>query len=71
MQRFIILESIIIGISTVVVGFISTRILSFNKFPKLEDKNLTIMLVNFFVIGVSLHLIYEYSGLNAKFCEYI
>jgi hypothetical protein len=62
-------ELLLIGIVTIVVGFISTRVLSGNKFPQFDDPKLGIMLFNYFIIGVVIHFIFEISGFNEKFCK--
>lgn len=63
------IEAFVIGLVIVVMGFISTRALSMNKFPKLNDPNLNIMLLNYFILGSFSHIIFEVAGLNAWFCK--
>lgn len=68
-HRNLFLEAIIIGISTIIVGFLSTRILTNNTYPPLNDPNLGLMIFNYFIIGFALHIIFEYLGLNKWYCN--
>jgi uncharacterized membrane protein len=69
MRANLLKELILIGLITVIVGFVSTRLLSNNQWPPLDNPKLGIMLLNYFVIGASLHYIFEVSGANEKFCK--
>lgn len=62
-------EVFFVGIISILVGFTSTRILSKNKYPKFDDPNLQVMLLNYFIIGAVLHAVFEYLGYNKYFCE--
>ena len=70
MRNNLINECIIIGLITIIVGFVTTRILSFNKHPQFNDPNFGIMIFNYFIIGFILHLLFEIFGINEYFCKY-
>ena len=62
-------EIFIIGFISIIVGFITTRVLSRNKYPAFDDPNLQVMLLNYFILGAVLHIVFEFSGYNKHFCE--
>lgn len=69
MRDNLLRETFVIGLVTICVGFLSTRILSQNTHPKLDDPKLFVMLLNYFIIGAILHLLFEFMGYNKFFCE--
>lgn len=69
MRKNLIKEIILIGLFTIIVGFVSTRILSNNRWPPLDHPKIAIMLFNYFLIGALLHYTFEVSGINERFCK--
>lgn len=69
----LLIEAVVVGIITVVVGYIIIWILSyFNKDAKDINKEWNknhIMELSLFLIGVSIHLLCEASGINSWYCE--
>ena len=63
------IELVFIGVVTTIVGFLSTRLLTNNEYPELDNPNLGIMLFNYFLIGVLIHFIFEVVGFNESFCK--
>ena len=68
-MRNLLTEIIFIGLITIIIGFISTRVLSGNVWPPLNHPDILVMLFNYFVIGATLHYFFEISGINQRFCE--
>tara|TARA_Y100000590_G_scaffold443363_1_gene572700 strand:+ start:1051 stop:1311 length:261 start_codon:yes stop_codon:yes gene_type:complete len=69
----LLIEAVIVGIITVVVGYIVTWIVSnFNKDAKDINKEWNknhIMELVLFLTGVCIHLLCEVSGINSWYCE--
>ena len=65
-----LLEIVLIGLLTSVKGIALTRILTNNTFPPWDHPQLSLMIVNDFLIGAILHIFLEFAGLNEKFCKY-
>ena len=69
----LLIEAVIVGIITVVVGYIVIWILSnFNKDAKDINKEWNknhIMELVLFLTGVCIHLLCEVSGINSWYCE--
>ena len=69
----LLIEAVIVGIITVVVGYIVTWIVSnFNKDAKDINKEWNknhIMELVLFLTGVCIHLLCEVSGINSCYCE--
>ena len=60
----LIKEAIVVGIATVIVGYLvykSTKKLDINQ----KVKNL----LNLFITGLVIHLVCEYSGINKWYCK--
>ena len=73
-MKTIIIESIIIGIVTMILGkIISNILLGINKIDKKKDipkwKEPRVIEVSLFVTGVFIHLLCEYIGLNKWYCD--
>ena len=69
----LLIEAVIVGIITVVVGYIVTWIVSnFNKDAKDINKEWNknhIMELVLFLTGICIHLLCEVSGINSWYCE--
>ena len=69
----LLIEAVVVGIITVVVGYIIIWILSyFNKDAKDINKEWNknhIMELVLFLTGVCIHLLCEVSGINSWYCE--
>ena len=69
----LLIEAVIVGIITVVVGYIVTWIVSnFNKDAKDINKEWNknhIMEIVLFLTGICVHLLCEVSGINSWYCE--
>ena len=74
LMKTIIIESIIIGIVTMILGkIISNILLGMNKIDKKNKlpiwKEPRVIEISLFVTGVFLHLVCEYIGLNKWYCD--
>ena len=69
----LLIEAVVVGIITVVVGYIVIWILSnFNKDAKDINKEWNknhIMELVLFLTGICIHLLCEVSGINSWYCE--
>jgi hypothetical protein len=70
-MKTLIIKSTIVGVSAVIVGFLTTRALTGNTFPKMDDKNINIMLFNYFLSAVILNIIFQYTGVSSKLCNLV
>lgn len=62
-------EAIIVGLLTAVVGVIFSKIMTKGSHPRLDSPYLVSMVVCLILTGMAIHLGFEYTGLNQKFCE--
>ena len=67
----IISEAIVVGISTVVMGTIISKMIQLVKEDKTSNKDWNkyyVMELALFLTGFSIHIIYELIGLNKYYC---
>lgn len=62
-------EAIIVGILTAIVGIIFSKIMTKGSHPRLDSPYLISMIVCLILTGMAIHIGFEYTGLNHKFCE--
>jgi hypothetical protein len=55
----VIFEAILVGILTAIVGFLFSKIINVN----------TRLIMFLFVVGLSIHLLCEFTGLNKAYCK--
>jgi len=67
MTKNILTEAVIIGVALVVVGMLLH--LGASKFMKHDMNNNVVLATHFFVAGVAVHLLSEYSGINKWYCK--
>ena len=67
MRNTLLIEAIVIGIITVILGIVVAKIME--KTMKFEKNSLLPMYIGTFVVGASLHLIFEFSGINSWWCK--
>ena len=70
----LLVEAIVVGIGTVIVGFIVSKIVSYFASKKLPDvckewNKHHVMEICLFLTGFSLHLLCEAIGLNKWYCK--
>ena len=63
----LLLESFIVGILIVIVGFVISYISMGNDAKDFQHWNQ--LLLTFFISGVIVHLVCEVTGLNKKYCK--
>ena len=73
-MKTIIIESIIIGIITMILGKIISKILlginnvdKKNNLPKWQEPR--VIEISLFVTGIFIHLLCEYIGINKWYCD--
>lgn len=72
----VLIECIIIGLATVAVGsligFIISKLVKTSLPPECKDWNkFYVMEIALFLTGFCLHLLFELTGLNKKYCDSI
>lgn len=70
----LLLEAVVVGIMTVVIGYIVGKITSHfvkdNLPPECDNWNKNhIMEINLFIIGFLVHILSEFGGLNHWYCR--
>lgn len=67
----IFIEALIVGLITAIVGFIlSTLLMYTNKNFELKKYSFWFqVLLSFFLTGVAVHLVCEYTGVNKLYCK--
>lgn len=68
MRESLFREMFVIGFFHIIFGFLTTRLLTKNQYPPLDDPNLKLMIFNYFLIGALSHLVFEAFGFNMHFC---
>ena len=63
------IELLTMGALTTALGFVTTRLVTKNQYPRFDDSNLKMMMFVWFLVGVLAHLVLEYSGQNKKYCD--
>ena len=66
MNKSLISETLAIGVMTLVVGVIVHAVSM--KIKEHDMNDMTIYAIHLFVIGVLVHLICQYSGINKWYC---
>lgn len=67
----VVQEAIIIGLATAIIGSIIHYIIeSYTNDKSNQEKINRNLVITFFMTGVAIHLISEYSGTNAWYCKY-
>ncbi len=69
MNRSMLTESIIIGIVVATVGIILSKLTTKESHPRLDSPYFISMALCFAGAGIAVHLLFEYTGINKKFCE--
>lgn len=67
MAKHILLEALIVGVGLVVVGMLMHVIAS--KYMKHDMNNNYVLASHFFIAGIIVHLLCEYSGINKWYCK--
>ena len=74
-MNYILLDYLFIGTLSFIIGFISEKIIIMNNknniLTKTKEKNICYYFVLLFFIGIILHFIYEFLGINKWQCEKI
>ncbi len=66
---YLLLEAVIAGVVTIIVGYSITKILTQGEQPDENSEDFGLMILNYFLIGSMVHLSFEIAGLNKLFCE--
>jgi H+/Cl- antiporter ClcA len=64
-------EGIVVGIVVAIVGILISKLITKGSHPKFDSPYLITMIIGFVLTGYAVHLLFEYSGVNQKFCEII
>ncbi len=68
MVQRIIIEAVILGFLTVFAAYVKCALMN-GDVANIYDSEYKEFFITFFIIGVILHLFYEYTGLNARWCK--
>jgi hypothetical protein len=69
------LEALSVGVVTLLFGMIITAFILLiiyifdNKFGFYDTSFWILLPISYFLTGISIHLIFEYTGLNKSYCE--
>lgn len=67
MRIIVFLEALIIGIIALILGILISEIMK--KTITFEKNSLLPMYIGIFILGASMHLIFEFLGLNSWWCR--
>lgn len=67
MIQKILTEAVVVGVALVVVGMLIHLVV--NKFMKHDMNNNVVLATHFFIAGIVVHLLAEYSGMNKWYCK--
>lgn len=62
-------EAIIVGIITAIIGVLFSKIMTKGSHPRLDSPYLISMILCLVFTGMAIHLGFEYTGINKRFCE--
>jgi hypothetical protein len=66
MTKNLLTEAIIVGISLVIIGMAIHLLI--NKIHPHDMNNNGVLVIHFFIIGIVVHLLSEYFGINKWYC---
>lgn len=62
-------EAFIVGILVAVLGVLFSKLMTKGSHPRMDSPYLITMILTLILTGMAVHLFFEWSGTNEKFCR--